>query len=146
VGDLVTAFHSTGIPNITTYQAIPRRYASRLRWMLPMAQRTLRARTVRRLARTLSDKLVQGPGEELLQSGRSEIWARATNQAGESAEGWLETMEIYRFTAVAGVRFVEQVLREHPTGALSPAEAVGPDFVLDLPDTIRVDELPIGEG
>jgi short subunit dehydrogenase-like uncharacterized protein len=68
-------------------------------------------------------------------------WARATSANGASAEAWLRTGESYAFTAEAAVRAVEETLVHVPTGALSPAEAFGVDFVLTLPDTVRMDTI-----
>jgi short subunit dehydrogenase-like uncharacterized protein len=54
----------------------------------------------------------------------------------------LETVEAYRFTAEAGVRSLERVLAENPTGTLTPAMAFGADFVLEIEGTKRFDQLP----
>ena len=86
-------------------------------------------------------RIAAGPDAAMLRSGRSYVWAQASAPDGQRVEGWIETMEAYRFTAVAGVRAVEQVLATQPTGALAPAQALGADFVLALPETARYDAL-----
>src|SRR6185436_4839728 len=62
----------------------------------------------------------------------SYAWARATNQNGHQVEAWLELGEGYHFTAASSVQAVEHVLRDHPSGALTPAQAFGADFVLNI--------------
>ncbi len=140
-GDLVTAYHSTGIPNITTYMAVPERFVPFLRRIGPLSQTLLTIGPLRRLIQRWVEKYVHGPDETTRQTAHSSVWARATNQKGDQAQAWLETVEGYRFTAVAGVRCVERIFAERPQGALTPALAFGPDFVLDIPGTKRYDRL-----
>ena len=49
--------------------------------------------------------------------------------------------EAYQFTALAGVRAVETVLAQRPTGALTPAQAFGADWVLGIQGMRRLDKL-----
>jgi short subunit dehydrogenase-like uncharacterized protein len=140
-GDLVTAYHTTGIPNITTYMAFPEGTASLLRWVGPMVRNLLAIGTVRRLLQKWIEKNLRGPDEQTRQTGRSYLWSRAANEKGIEAQAWLETLEGYHFTAVAGVRCVERILIERPRGTLTPALAFGADFVLEIPRTQRYDRL-----
>ena len=73
---------------------------------------------------------------------RAHVWARAADERGNEAQAWLETSEVYQFTAVAGVRCVEKVLEDRLRGALTPALAFGADFVLEIEGTQRFDALP----
>ena len=54
------------------------------------------------------------------------------NQNGQQVEAWLALGEGYQFTAASSVQAVEHVLRDHPSGALTPAQAFGADFVLTI--------------
>ncbi len=143
-GDLVTAYHSTAIPNITVYMALApgllrlARVAGRFAGVLSAA---LRIMPLRRLALTLVEKRVKGPDAVTRQTARASIYARAENARGEAAEAWLETPEAYRLTAEAGIRAVEQTFARQPRGALTPAQAFGADFVLAVPETVRVTAL-----
>jgi hypothetical protein len=51
-------------------------------------------------------------------------------------------MEAYAFTAQSAVLAVERVLADNPVGALTPSLAFGADFVLSIPGSARMDELP----
>jgi short subunit dehydrogenase-like uncharacterized protein len=140
-GDLVTAYHSTRVPNITTYLAYPSYLIGLMRLTGPAGQMLTMLRPIRRLGQKFAEYVFKGPNERLRQTGRSYVWARATNDRGDAAEGWLETMEVYRFTAVGGVRCVEKILETQPQGALTPALAFGADFVLEIEGTQRFDNL-----
>lgn len=139
-GDLVTAYHTTGIPNITSYLAMP------FRTGLPLLSRAaalaLRLPGARALAERAATLAFSGPDEAAQQSGRTYLWARVADEQGHSVEAWLETGEVYRFTAMAGVRAVERVRAENPRGALTPAGAFGADFALDIDGVRRFDALP----
>lgn len=139
--DLITAHHSTGIPNITCYLAYPPGAARLARLGAPLAQAVLRAPGARRLLGAAAGLFFRGPSAERMAHSRAEVWARAAGPSG-SAEAALETPEAYRFTALAGVRAVERVLSGEMVrraGALSPAMAFGPDFVLSVPGVTRAE-------
>lgn len=141
-GDLATAYRSTGIPNITTYMAFPARLARAARWVMPVMQRALAFESVRAGAQSLAGQFISGPDEAARQKGRSSLWARASTPDGRAAEAWLETLEGYQFTALASLRCVEKLFELQPVGALTPAQAFGPDLVMEVPGTVRYDQLP----
>jgi short subunit dehydrogenase-like uncharacterized protein len=141
-GDLETAFQTTGIPNITSYLALPPLMIRLMAWMAPLGARAVKILPIRRLLQKLVDKTVEGPDVETRQSQRSYVWARAIDETGREAQAWLATLETYQFTVVAGVRAVELLLARRPKGALTPALALGADFVLEIEKTRRLDSLP----
>ena len=140
-GDLVTAYHTTGIPNITTYMSMPPAQVAKLErysWLTG----ALKFGLIKKMALRYVEKNVQGPDQETRELGQSYIWGRATNNNGGTAEAWLETMEGYTLTAVGGVRCVERVLDSDLSGAFTPAGAFGADLIMELPGSIRYDHLP----
>lgn len=140
-GDLATAYRTTGIPNITTFMAFPERTAALMRLAAPLSRTLLAIGPIRRLVQKWVEKIVRGPDERTRRTARSYLWARAANARGDEAQAWLETLEGYHFTAVAGVRCVERIFEMHPRGALTPANAFGADFILEIPATKRYDHL-----
>lgn len=136
-GDLVTGYQTTGIPNITTYAALPSRLVRLARWGRPFLP-LLSAGPVKKLLQRLVDRYVSGPDAELRASGRSYIWARAGRRTGETVEAWLETAEGYQLTVWGSVLCVEKTLAAHPRGALTPALAFGTDLVLEIPGSRRL--------
>jgi short subunit dehydrogenase-like uncharacterized protein len=138
-GDLETAWHSTGIPNITTYMAQPEAVATAMRIAAPFARAALGFGAVRSALGALVDKTVSGPTAEERARARSQVWVRASAPGGRSVEAWLETAEGYELTARSGVRSVEKVLEGSPKGALTPSMAFGADFVLEIEGSQRFD-------
>jgi short subunit dehydrogenase-like uncharacterized protein len=148
-GDLETAYRTTGIPNITTYMALPKNMisASQSTWRIqdalaPLTRKVLAAAPVKRAVVRFLEAKVAGPDEKARARGGSQIWAKVTDARGRSAEAWLESIDGYAFTAVAGVRSVEKIFAHGPAGALTPALAFGADFALEIEGTRRHDALP----
>lgn len=146
-GDLATAYRTTGIPNITTYMAMSAPVIRLSRLTSGLIPYVMANRTIKNGLIWIVDKFVHGPDENARQRGKSYIWVRAADDNGNSNEAWLETLEGYDFTAVAGVRVIEKMLEMNQTetpliGATTPALAFGTDFVLDIPNTKRFDHLP----
>lgn len=138
-GDVSTAFHSTGIPDIEVYfilsGPIPGLLkASRLLSPLlrqPFVQRFLKARI---------DSLPEGPSKEERASSRSLLLAEAEAPGGQQARAMLETPHGYTLTYQAALESALRTARdEAPTGFQTPSSAFGPDFVLELPDCVRTD-------
>lgn len=142
IGDLESAFRSTGIPNITTYLVVPRGLSTALRVAAPILRAMFHLPRVLRLTERIVHSLVKGPDEKERVEGRSYLWACARNADGKQVEAWLDTMEAYRFTAVAAVRAVEQALQQKRAGALAPAQAFGPEFIMSIEETVMYEKLP----
>ena len=140
-GDLATAYRTTGIGNIRTFMAVPPQMASRAGGYLRTGRKLLKFGALRWLAKKWVEKSVKGPDAETRATARSYFWARVENDAGRFAEAWLETPEGYYLTALAGVRIVEKLLAGSIAGACTPAVAFGDDFVLELPNVLRFDQL-----
>ncbi|MEY2933651.1 MAG: hypothetical protein RL033_4400 [Pseudomonadota bacterium] len=144
-GDLTTAFHTTRIPNITTYLAVSRGLA----WGLPLAApllpgmlRWLSRPWPRRRMLSLLEAHVGVPDLRQRTEGRGYFWARASNRDGLAQEAWLETADGYAFTAESAVQALEALARSPCVGALTPATAFGTDFVLRLSGSVRYEHLP----
>lgn len=132
-GDLVTAFRSTGIPNITVYTEAPRSLA-RMASMLGLAAPLLRAPAVVAFLKRQVDARVRGPSEERRKKARMEVWGRVENASGKAVEGHLTLPEGYELTVLAALASAERVLRgDVPPGATTPSLAFGADFVTTLP-------------
>ena len=134
-GDLVTAYYTTGIPTIRTYMAVSGLTARLPGGAIPAVQALMRNASVRGALGRLATRIVKGPNAVTRQTRKSYVWARAMDASGHSTEAWLETLEAYRFTAVAGIQAIEKVLKTQPKGVLTPCQALGSDFVLGIEGT-----------
>lgn len=132
-GDVSTAFHSTGIPNITVYTAVHPKTVRRLRLTRPfapllgtaIAQRFLLARAAR----------IKGPGKEKRAAAVSRLWGEARDAAtGTVVVSRLSAPEGYDLTAMTAVAASRRVLAGGvPTGFQTPSSAFGADFILEAP-------------
>lgn len=140
-GDVSTAYRSTGIPNITTYLALPkpvRRFVSLAGPIIPALARN---GLVQAVLNRFAERSFSGPTADLRASGKSYVWAQANDDTGNTVEAWLQTPEPYHLTAMSAVSSAERILAENPSGALTPAQAFGADFILSIPGSQRFDHL-----
>ena len=146
-GELEAIHMTTGVPNITVYSsALPSSPVARTG--LPLIGQILNIAPLHRLVEGVLDRQARRSGSEVshTESGKSYIWARAVDGAGKDAQAWLEMGEGYLYSAAASVQAVEQILAIQPVGAITPAQAFGADFVLDIPGTKRYTALPVAAG
>jgi short subunit dehydrogenase-like uncharacterized protein len=140
--DIAAAYRSTRAPNITAYLRVPPGLATAARITGPLTQLALRSPAIKNTAFSFLERYFPGPTTDERENNNCYLWARAINREGTAtADAWLETREAYSYTAEIGVRAVERVVEWHPVGALTPAQAFGPDFALDVPGTKRLDKL-----
>lgn len=129
-GDVSTAFHSTGIPDIRVWLAASPRTiarARRFRWIAPFAS----IPPVRRLIESRVPR--GGPDERTRETARVQLWGEARNATGTAVSMTAETPEGYAFTAVSAVRCVERLLEgEVPPGAHTPSRAFGPGLLASI--------------
>jgi saccharopine dehydrogenase (NAD+, L-lysine-forming) len=131
-GDVSTAYHSTGIPDITTYTAVP---AAAL-----AATRILRG-PLRGAVSGVVGRVVRGPGERALNASRCEVWGRARDAAGNTVTATLSGPNPYLLTADAVVRIAAR-LGELEPGFQTPSRALGADFASTLDGvTVTMDAL-----
>ena len=131
-GDLVTAGHSTGIPNITTYTYLPR-LGRRLLRASRHVQPILGSAPVQSVLRRLVSWLEPGPSPEARREGRSVVWASVRDPEGRRQSARLTGPEAYTLTARTAVAAVEQVMGDGATpGYQTPSTAFGSSFVLDI--------------
>ncbi len=149
-GDVASAWHTTGIPDIEVYCALGGHQIRLLR-MLRLVAPVLRVRVVRAalwravpwfLGRQQGAEKDHAPqplrGAKAPASPRAgaALWGRVSDREGRSVEARLETIEPYRLTVHTALAAVERVLHGHLTpGFTTPARAFGRDFILQFPGT-----------
>lgn len=138
-GDVFTAFVSTGIPDVEVYMAAPRalRVAARLAGALGPV---VGSAPVQRLLARRVRRGPAGPTPAERARGRSLLWGEVEHADGRRAAARLRVVEGYAFTALAAVACAERVLSGGaPAGFQTPSTAFGPDLVLDVEGSARVD-------
>lgn len=122
-GDLVTAYRSTGIPDITVYAALPPSQARAVPFMR-MLRPFLRMDAVQRFAKRRVK--VRGPDEAQRQSLRAHLWGRVRAPDGRTIEGTLEAPDSYELTVRTSLAIVERVIAGRTaSGVLTPSQAFG---------------------
>jgi short subunit dehydrogenase-like uncharacterized protein len=138
-GDVSTAFHSTGIPDVEVYTESPRSRVAALRLLRPflflLERPALRAFFKRRI-----DTRGAGPDDARRARGRAFFWGEVEDAAGRRAISRQETPEGYSLTALTVVGVAERVLNgEAPAGFQTPSSAYGADFILEFEGCSRED-------
>ena len=140
LGDISTAWRSTGIPDIELYFAAPpalRALAVASRYLGPL----LGSDAVQRFLTARVRAGERGPSEGERRRGRAFVWGEVEDGEGRRAVSRLATPEGYTFTARAALAVVERVLAgQAPAGFQTPGKAYGPDFVLGIEGVTRTDE------
>lgn len=143
-GDVATAWHSTGIPDIRTYMVVPGGLAPWYRRLVAIRP-LLAPRPVRSALEWVVARLVSDPDPD---RGSCRVWARVRTAGGRSASGEVATPGGYAFTASSVTVAVRELLSGGPdgrppapegaddpagprprSGFLTPSMAFGPGFL-----------------
>ena len=138
-GDVSTAFHSTGIPNVEVYVSMRpalRRAMVASRWLGPV----LRSAVVRRALASRVRRGSPGPGDAERARGASLLWGEAVAADGQRVEARLRGPSAYSLTAQTAVHLAAKALNgELRVGFQTPSRAYGADVILESPGVMRTD-------
>ncbi|MET0389850.1 MAG: saccharopine dehydrogenase NADP-binding domain-containing protein [Polyangiales bacterium] len=138
-GDVSTAYHSTGIPDIEVYTAANALVRMGMRLSNLIAP-LLRSSQLQGFLKRQIQKNSAGPTLEERTSRRSRIWGEAIDDAGTRAITHLETPEAYNLTIETALAAITLSLTHPPKlGFQTPSRAFGPDFILQIPTVTRRD-------
>ena len=131
-GDVVTAYHSTAIPNIEVYfESTPplRAMLTAGRWM----GWALRTAPWQALMKAHADLLPEGPTAEQRAGQEAVVVAEVEDARGRRAVARLRTPEVYTFTAMSACAIAARVLGgEVALGFQTPARAYGSKLALEI--------------
>ena len=138
-GDVSTAYHSTGIPNIEVFAALPRQSIRALQ-MARYVGWLLATGPVQRVLKSRIRAGAPGPSDARRASAEAQLWGKVWNEQGARAAATLRTPDGYTLTALTAVRAAERLLAGSVrTGFCTPSLAFGADFVLEVDGTERRD-------
>lgn len=138
-GDVSTAYHSTGIPNVETYLAFPQLIINLMYDMRTIGP-LLYNRPVKTILKSIINLYPKGPTEARRMKRFATMIGEVTNDQGGKAESKLQTREGYTFTAQVTVEIVKRILNnEYKIGFQTPSLAYGADFILQFDGVKRED-------
>jgi short subunit dehydrogenase-like uncharacterized protein len=133
-GDVVTAWHSTGIPNICVSGSVPRPTAIAMRLARGMITALLRNDRIRHSIENLVPKAVHGPDEKALRSNIMHIRGDVWNADGAHRCLFMHTPEGYACTVESTLAILPLLLRgEIRPGSWTPAQVLGSGFAETVP-------------
>ncbi|QGN06062.1 saccharopine dehydrogenase [Halorhabdus sp. CBA1104] len=131
MGDVSTAYYSTGIETIEVYLSAPE-YAEYLLRASAAVSPLLAAPTVKRGLQALARTFVSGPSERARQRDRVSLWGEVSD-GEKTVTSRLETPETYALTVDAATTALERIDADADlAGYQTPATAFGPEYVLNL--------------
>lgn len=136
-GDISTAYHSTGIPNIISYTGISKKVFFLLKGQF-LFNWVLRNGMVRKLIRQKIDKAPAGPSDDKREKAISLVWGEVKNARGESVVARSRGPEGYTYTYQSCLLIARKILgSDFTAGYQTPATAYGEDFALEIPGVTR---------
>jgi short subunit dehydrogenase-like uncharacterized protein len=131
-GDVSTAYHTTGIPNVDVYIPGSARFiasakrANRIRWLV-------RWKPVQAFLKRRAGAL-KGPNAEARAKLPMYVWGEAVNAKGEKKTARIKTENGYSVTVTGALAVVEYLTSHTPRGgSYTPAKLLGADLVTKLP-------------
>ncbi len=138
-GDVATAFHSTGVGDITVYFRRTNLFRS-VDIIGKLFGPVLRSRIGQRGLEAIVRSFPEGPSQAERIGHRATIWAEAIDGSGRSSRASLSTPDAYDFAACSALEISSRIgSLPVQLGLVTPFQAFGADFVLGLPGCSRVD-------
>ncbi|HEX8000437.1 MAG TPA: saccharopine dehydrogenase NADP-binding domain-containing protein [Pyrinomonadaceae bacterium] len=138
-GDVATAFHSTGIPNVEVYAGLPGAMRRLLKISRPLGG-LLASQPVQRFLKKRIKAQPPGPSDEERANGKSFVWGEVTDDAGQTARARLQGPEGYTMTALTALAIITKVLAGKAiAGFQTPSRVYGPDLILEIEGVTRED-------
>lgn len=132
-GDVASAYHSTGIPNVEVYLSLPRWQAAGMKVLRPLMP-LLKTPSAQNALTSLIDRFVEGPTEQQEERSPGSFWGEVRNAEGKAVSATLLTPAGYLLTVLAALASLDRVLAgKAPAGFATPSKAFGADFILTIP-------------
>ncbi|MFT5917141.1 MAG: short subunit dehydrogenase-like uncharacterized protein [Flammeovirgaceae bacterium] len=131
-GDVSTAYHSTGIPNIIVYTAVDTPSLLFIK-STNVIGKLLSFSPIQNFLKKQIEERIKGPNEKTNQQAKSHLWGKVRNAKGESLEARLETPEAYWLTGQTAVASAKNILATNlKSGFYTPSSAFGADFIMEF--------------
>ncbi|HHI5410091.1 TPA: trans-acting enoyl reductase family protein [Vibrio metoecus] len=132
-GDVSTAYHTTGIPNIEVYVPSSARMIKNVK-RANLIRPLLNLEWVQNLLKSHIGKKIKGPDETQREETKTYVWGEATNGEGVKKTVRILTTNGYDLTVAGSLAVAEHLLNSHArAGVYTPSKLMGADFVTQLP-------------
>jgi short subunit dehydrogenase-like uncharacterized protein len=139
-GDVSTAHHSTGIPNVSVYAPVSAR-GLRVLQAVDTLSPVLSAPPVTRALQWVVERTADGPDENARETESAAFWGEATDGT-ETVRGRVTTPETYRFTARSVVEILGRIREgDLRPGYQTPSSAYGSGLVLAVDEACSFEDL-----
>lgn len=128
-GDVCTAYHSTGIPNVEVYLGMPKAaFASRR--LLSVGKDLLGLKSIKDFLKNQISKRQAGPSDYDRQKASMLVWGEVQNESGEKLFEAYRFIEGYELTGRGAAEATMKVLNnEVEKGTQTPSLAFGSSFM-----------------
>lgn len=130
-GDVSTAHHTTGIPNIEVYIPASARSIAGLRSM-DRWRPLLRTRLAQWWLKRRIERGKAGPADEQREKTPVYVWGEVRNAKGATRVGRMRTANGYTVTVEASLGIVAHLANGAPAGYRTPSQIVGAEFASRL--------------
>lgn len=131
-GDISSAYHSTGIPNIEVFIGSTNKQIKQAR-MMDKFSLLLKPNFVKSYLKNKVNKKPAGPSTERREKSKMYLWGQVKNKLGEVKEARLITPNGYTLTAItAGLITVKILNNQVQPGFQTPSTAYGKDLILEV--------------
>ena len=130
-GDIVTAYNSTGIPNIEVYTGSSKKQIDQMQWMHRLRW-LMKLNFVKNFLKKQVDKKPPGPSEERRAKSETYLYGKVWNSEAEY-EARMVTVNGYTLTAKSSVLIASKILNgNYKPGFQTPATAYSEDLILEI--------------
>lgn len=134
-GDISTAYHTTGIPNVEVFTGM-KPTAYRILKFQFLFNWLLRTQTMRRYIQQKIDKGPAGPSDEQRANASTVIWGKVSNKEGKELTHQFVCADGYSVTAWGILTIAQKILAGNfKAGYQTPAGCYGKDLIHEIPGT-----------
>lgn len=137
-GDISTAHHTTGIPNVEVFTGMQPKTYRILKFQF-LFNWLLRTQFIRNIIQQKINERPAGPSDEQRANGKTIVWGKVWNANGEEKTSVLECADGYSVTAWGNLLIAQKILQGNlKPGYQTPASCYGKDLILDIPKSKRI--------
>lgn len=131
-GDISTAHHSTGIPNIQVYMALPPKAINSMKWS-GLLKPVMGLGFVKSFLKSRIDKMPPGPNEQQRAKGYVQMWGEVSNDQGKKVSTTMKVPDGYTLTSQTALYIAMECMADRfKPGFQTPAKAYGADLIIQF--------------